>query len=72
MRPGNELRAQRNRSRCGKLDFVERLDEVPTTSDDHSDDSREQSLGMLASMIADRVDLALDWGYPAFDEALFA
>ena len=28
-RPGNELRAQRNRSRCGKLDFVERLDEVP-------------------------------------------
>ena len=29
MRPGNELRAQRNRSRCGKLDFVERLDEVP-------------------------------------------
>ena len=33
---------------------------------------REQSLGMLASMIADRVDLALAWGYPAFDEALFA
>ncbi len=26
----------------------------------------------LPVMIADRVELALDWGYPAFDEALFA
>lgn len=29
-------------------------------------------LGVLAGLIADRVELALDWGYPSFDEALFA
>jgi len=27
---------------------------------------------VLAGLIADRVELALDWGYPSFDEALFA
>ena len=42
-----------------------------TTAENSSDDSRQQSLGILTSMIADRVDLALTWGYPSFDEALF-
>ena len=41
------------------------------TAENSSDDSRQQSLGVLTSMIADRVDLALTWGYPSFDEALF-
>ena len=42
-----------------------------TTAENSSDDSRQQSLGILTSMIADRVDLALTWSYPSFDEALF-
>lgn len=36
-----------------------------------SPNSREQSLGVLAGLIADRIESALDWGYPSFDEALF-
>ena len=42
------------------------------TNAKQSTDSRAQSLGVLAGLIADRVELALDWGYPSFDEALFA
>ena len=41
------------------------------TNAKQSTDSRAQSLGVLAGLIADRVELALDWGYPSFDEALF-
>lgn len=41
------------------------------TNAKQSTDSRAQSLGVLAGLIADRVKLALDWGYPSFDEALF-
>ena len=36
-----------------------------------SNASRKASLGTLAALIADRAELALYWGYPAFDEALF-
>ena len=42
------------------------------TNAKQSTDSRAQSPGVLAGLIADRVELALDWGYPSFDEALFA
>lgn len=42
------------------------------TNAKQSTDSRAQSLDVLAGLIADRVELALDWGYPSFDEALFA
>ena len=42
------------------------------TNAKQSTDSRAQSLGVLAGLIADRGELALDWGYPSFDEALFA
>ena len=36
-----------------------------------SNESRKTSLRTLADLIADRAELALNWGYPAFDEALF-
>ena len=40
-------------------------------AESQSTSAREQSLGVLAGLIADRVELALDWGYPSFDGALF-
>lgn len=44
----------------------------PSTADgSQSADARSQSLGILAGLIADRAELAFDWGYPTFDEALF-
>ena len=44
---------------------------TPTAGESQSAESRTQSLGVLAGLIADRAELAFDWGYPTFDEALF-
>lgn len=68
----NELRAKRDNGNRRKLQCRERSFPVTRHQCKQSTDSRAQSLGVLAGLIADRVELALDWGYPSFDEALFA
>ncbi len=42
-----------------------------TASQSTSEQSRSETLATLSSLIADRVELAFEWGYPTFDEALF-
>lgn len=42
-----------------------------TASQSTSEQSRSETLAVLSSLIADRAELAFEWGYPSFDEALF-
>lgn len=42
-----------------------------TASQSTSEQSRSETLAVLSSLIADRAELAFEWGYPTFDEALF-